>query len=132
MVRLNYETGEIRFTVPYGSFRTGILSVDTNFIKLANKSMEYSGKLGISFINTTKHPEQNFDMEGTMLGTVPPVNVRAKGKLLHISSKGPVACELSITIQFSLSALNIQEAFYDANDLIRIDIQHSLLNRVND
>jgi len=94
--------------------------------------MEFSGNLGIPYINTTKHPQQNFDVEGTMLSAVPPVNVKAKGTLVHISSKGPIACELTLKMQFSLSALNIQLAFYNANDLIQIYIQHSVLNRVND
>jgi hypothetical protein len=112
IVTLNYETGEISFRVPYDTFLTGIDSVDANFLKLENKWMEFSGKLGIPYINTKSHPQQNFDAEGTMLSAVPPTNVIAKGTLDHISSEGSIACVLNLNMQFSLSALNIAVAFY--------------------
>lgn len=132
IVTLNYENGEIHFKVPYDSFRTGIDSVDANLLKLANQWMEFSGKLGIPYINTKKHPKQNFDAEGTMLSAAPPLKVEAKGTLVHISSEGFIACVLTLKMQFSLSALNIPMTFYNANDLIQIDIQQSVLKRVND
>lgn len=58
-------------------------------------------------INTKKYPPKNFDVEGTMLSGVPPVNAKAKGTLIHISSGGAIACELTLKMQFSLEALNI-------------------------
>jgi hypothetical protein len=94
--------------------------------------MEFSGKLDIPYINTKGHPQQNFNAEGTMLSAIPPANVIATGTLDHISSEGYVACVLTLKMQFSLSALNIHQAFYNADDLLQIDIQQSVLKRVND
>ena len=132
MVTLNYETGDISFKVPYESFRTFIDSVDTNILKLKNQWMEFKGKLGVLYINTKKHPPQKFDVEGTMLTSVPPTNVIGKGIINHISSGSDIACELTLKFQFRLSALNIQQAFYNANDNIQIDIQQAILKRVNE
>lgn len=132
IITLNYENGDISFKVPYESFRTFIDSIDTNLFKLKNQWMEFKGKLGVPYINTKKHPPQNFDVEGIMLTAVPPANVIAKGRLTHISSGGDIACELTLKMQFSLSELNIHEAFYNAKDLIQIDIQQAVLKRVND
>lgn len=129
---LNYENGEIYFKVPYESFRTFVDSVDTNLIKLSGQWMEFKGKLGIPYINTQKHPPQKFDVEGTMLTAVPPAFVKAKGTLVHIASGGTIACELTMTMRFSLSALNIQDAFYNAKDLVQIDIKQAVLKRVNE
>jgi hypothetical protein len=132
IVTLNYETGEIQFRIPYDSFRTGNDSIDMNLMKLTDRWMEFNGKLGIPYINTKSHPQQKFDATGIMLTAVPPINVIAKGTLDHISSEGSIACVLNLNMQFSLSALNIQQAFYSASDLIQIDIQQSVLKRVND
>ncbi len=132
MVTLNYETGDISFKVPYESFRTFIDSVDTNILKLKNQWMEFKGKLGVLYINTKKHPPQKFDVEGTMLTSVPPTNVIGKGIINHISSGSDIACELTLKFQFRLSALNIQQVFYNANDNIQIDIQQAILKRVNE
>ncbi|HKR07443.1 MAG TPA: hypothetical protein VJY62_22605 [Bacteroidia bacterium] len=132
VVTLNYETGDISFRVPYESFRTFVDSVDANLLKLSGQMMEFKGKLGIPYINTKKHPPQKFNVEGTILTAVPPANVKAKGTLTHISSGGTIACMLTMKLQFSLEALNIQQAFYNAKDLIQIDIQQAVLKRVND
>jgi|AMWB02.1.fsa_nt_gi hypothetical protein len=132
IVKLNYETGEIQFRIPYDSFRTGNDSIDLNLMKLTDRWMEFNGKLGIPYINTKSHPQQKFDATGTMLSAVPPTSVIATGTIDHISSEGYIACVLNLTIQFSLSSLNIQQAFYNASDLIQIDIQQSVLKRVND
>ena len=132
IVTLNYETGEIYFKVPYESFHTFVDSVDSNLSKLTGQWMEFKGKLSIPYINTQKHPPQNFDVEGTMLSAIPPVFVRGKGRLTHIASESEIACKLTLKMQFSLSGLGIQHAFFNAKDSIQIDIQQVVLKRVNE
>ena len=132
IVTLNYETGDIAYKVPYESFRTYVDSIDSNFLKLRGQWMEFKGKLGIPYINTRKHPPQNFEVEGTMISANPPAFIRGKGTLVHITSGNEIACNLTLNIQFTLSALGIQQAFFSAKDPIQIDIQQAVLKRVNE
>lgn len=131
-VILNYETSDIRFKVPYESIRTGIDSIDFKLQKLKNQWMEYKGKLTLPYIITKKHPIQSIEVDGTMLYTTTPVYVKAKGTLIHVPSDGGVSCRLTLKMQFSLSALNIQEVFLNSNDHIEMNILLAILKSNND
>lgn len=131
MVSLNYETGEIRFKVPYESFRTGVNVVDTVFLGLNGIWLEYSGVLGVAYINTKKHPPQSFDVDGTIFSSFPQVSVKAKGTLTHTPS-GSISCVLTIKMPITLSELNIRDIFPTMNDSIQIYIQEAILKRVNE
>lgn len=131
-VRINYESGELNFSVAYSTFYTGNDSIDHALLNLQGQGMEFKGKLSSRYINTRKHPPQKLKLEGMMLSAFPPAQINATGTLYHLSNEGSAACELTLRINSTLSALNLQDVFKNAEDSIQIDIQQVILKRSGD
>lgn len=131
IVMLDYETAKITFRVKYETLRTGIDSIDTKLKTLKGEELIFIGMLNI-FINTQEHPPQKFDFTGLMNTTNASLAKEGKGTLTHISSRADSttpSCWLTLTMKSSILELNFTQIFTNANDVVQIDIQQSLLEK---
>lgn len=130
LVSLDYETSKISLKVPIETFRTGIDSFDERLKAVRNSDFEFTGKLGIT-INSRRFDPQRYNMEGLITSATVPAAVRGNGSMTCIPAgdKLTPACTLLLSMETTLSALHLRDAFPTANEQVRIDLRQSILER---
>lgn len=131
IVVLDYEISKITFRVRYETFHTGLDSIDNKLKSLKGEELNFTGKLNI-FINTKEHPPQKFDFTGLMNKANSNVATEGNGTLVHLASGGDAttpSCRLTLTMNSTLSELNLTQIFTNAENAVQIDIRQSLLEK---
>ncbi len=121
-IALDYETAEMRLHLPVHSLESGIEVLDTRLRKEAPEEIDFTGKLGLAYINTNKHPPIDLEFEGVLDWDSQKVPIRGEGQLLHINDQGQlVACMLGLETRIKTSQLGIKEpALADELEIILI------------
>ena len=133
LVILDYETSKVSLRVGYETFRTQIDSLDNKLKAMAGSAFEFNGKLGIT-INSKNYNPQRYNMEGTLTSAVPPIMLKGNGSMTCMPAGDQVtpACLLLVSMESSLSVLQLSSIFPEAEDGVRIDVRQSTLKKEGD
>ena len=135
LLLLDYETSKVNFHVGYETFETRIDSIDDKLRLMIGDKISFSGKIGIT-INTKNFAPQKYNMEGTLTSTDPFTPVRGTGSMTCLPTGGgrSPACTLLLSFETSLASLKLDDIFKGSEDLVRVDVRQSVLEKedVND
>lgn len=130
---LNYETAEFLMQLDKSTLRTGIDSLDRLLASREYDYIEYEGKLGIEYINTQKHPPQDFEVED-YLRCMPhsEKKIIGKGRLEYIFGD-PYSCILKMHFfHLNLRELGLDIPLPGLKDEVNVEIIQTVLKRVNE
>lgn len=132
-VSLDYETSRVSFKVGYETFSSRIDSIDAKLNAMKGSYLEFTGKLGIT-INTQNFTPQKYNMEGQITSVSPPAPVRGNGSMncLPAGDRATPACTFLVTIEATLTQLQLKDIFPLAKDGVRVDVRQSILERDNE
>lgn len=133
-IKLDYETSRLTLRVGYETFSTRIDSLDEKFQSLKGNYLEYTGRLGITINTQNFSPQRYPNMEGQLTSVSPPVNIKGNGSMTCIPAgdKATPACTLLVTLETTLSTLQLREVFPTFKDAVHIDVRQSILERENE
>lgn len=126
VVLLNYETADINFKINLQKLKSN--KKDTTFAIL-NKSLEFTGKLGIEYINTKGHPVQKFTLEGSMDIDNNSANLWGEGSLEHLYSGGSMACLLNLNFFLEKGKVAVLFPGHNADTGMSISVVYSVLDK---
>jgi hypothetical protein len=130
-VILNYENAEIKVRLDLSTVRFTNAEVDSLLARYPVRVVEFTGKLGIEFIQTQKHPEQDFEVEGRLnIGNKKPIN--GNGHLKHLYTGTRYACHLNAKFQLSLAALGFEGLPPTLDDAVQVEIIQIVMKRSNE
>ena len=93
--------------------------------------VEFTGKLGIGFIQTQKHPEQDFEVEGKLnIGNKKTFN--GNGHLKHLYSGTRYACHLDARFQLSHAAPGFENLPPALDAAVQVELLHNVMKRNNE
>lgn len=127
-IYLDYETAKFTMKMYLSKFRTGNDSLDAELRLMEGEVIEYSGKLGLDYINTEGHPPLEFEIEGT-LSTNQEKIIYGKGKLEHMHKGSTYECLLSMTFHLTVSDLGLKLNIKNLEDPIQVEVIQALLGR---
>jgi hypothetical protein len=128
IVILNYQTAEFTLKLDLSTLETGIDSLDKKLKEADEEYIQYEGKMGIDFIQTQKHPVQNFDVDGYLSCAHHNQVIMGKGRLEH--TFGDVySCILSLKFHLQLKYLDINVDLPGLENDIYVDVIQSVLKR---
>ena len=132
IVILNYETAEIQAKIDLKTLDTGIDSLNAVLQSGSAKIATFNGKMGIDKVRTRNHPQQAFDIPGTM--TINSISRPAilSAMLTHLSNSNTIACMLSATLTVRLSDFDLQNQLAGYRNSISIQIAQSVLRRASE
>ena len=131
IISLNYDNAKIKMQLDLSTLSTGIDSIDKKLKLLKEDKVFFDGKLGIDYINTEDHPEQDFEVQGILSFRNQETSIKGTGKLVHIYGNF-YACLLNLSFQLKLSELNFDSNIKNISDEIQIEIIDAVLKREND
>lgn len=127
-VILNYDYAEIKVRLDLSTVRSSDPKMDTLLALYPVRVIEFIGKLSIQFIQTQKHPEQDFEVEGRLnVGNKNPIF--GKGHLKHLYSGTRYACHLDASFQLSLEAMGLTGLPTALDDALQVEIIHNVMKR---
>jgi hypothetical protein len=131
IVSLNYENAQVKMQLDLGTLTSGLDTLDKKISQYKNSIIIFDGKLGIDYINTEDHPEQDFNVNGLLIYNNNKNKIEGTGKLIHIYGNF-YACLLNVTFHLNLSNLNYKLPFNNMSNDIQIEIIDAVLKKEND
>jgi hypothetical protein len=130
IMRLDYGKANLKMSVNLNSFSSTVDTVNAKLKELTNKSISFTGKLGLDYINTKPHLPQYFDFQGTVSYNDINEAVSGKGSLTHISSNGVItSCVLWLEFKLDTEKFSWELARYGFSDVITINIIQAILDQ---
>lgn len=127
-IALDYETTEMRLHLPVHSLHSGIDALDQALQTHAHPEIDFAGTLSLEYINTEKHPPQDFEFEGDLRwGDAHRLPIRGTGQLIHLNDQGQLACLFSVEAILSARSLGIEWAGLE--DELRVIVTQALLEQ---
>ncbi len=126
-IALDYETTEMRLHLPVHSLHSGIDTLDQALQTHAHPEADFAGTLSLEYINTEKHPPQDFEFEGNLQWGTHRLPVRGTGQLIHLNDQGQLACLFSIETTLSARSLGIE--WPGLEDEFRVIVTQALLEQ---
>jgi len=128
LMKLDNGTANLEMSVNLNSFSSNNDSINAKLKELTNKSVSFTGKLGIDYINTKPHLPQDFKFNGNVEYKDVFVAVNGNGSLTHISSNGETSCILWLKFKLDTKKLLWNLPLYGLSDVITINIIQAVLN----
>lgn len=134
LIKLDYPSAQIDLIVDVKDFATGIDSLD-NFLGESDKTLHLIASLNLDYIDTKKHPIQNFSFKGNIFRYTDKssfkkqiVRLDGKGKIEHISENpGYASCLLSLNFELNPTDIKTSYPFNLMNEYIKVEIFQTIL-----
>lgn len=131
IVTLNYNTGDILIKLDISTLYTKIDSLD-NKLPLPNYQVAtFKGKLGIGYINTSKHSRQTFKTNGNLTINEITKFVSMSGVLEHTGFGPDINCLLYLCYDLPLADFNLDKTLSGFGNYANIEILQAILEREN-
>ncbi|HLF62202.1 MAG TPA: hypothetical protein VI603_00510 [Saprospiraceae bacterium] len=130
-VALNYDNAEIKVLLDLSTVHSSLYEIDTLLAHFQPRVIEFTGLLDIGFVQTQKHPEQDFGVEGR-LSVGNKRNFYGIGHLKHVYSNTLYTCVLNASFDLSLNTLGFDNLPQTFDDNVRVEILHNVMRRFNE
>jgi len=126
IIHLDYRNALIQLYLDKSTLKTDNDSLKKIINSFESLPIEANGKLGVSFIETKMHPQQNFDFYLDFTKGLVGQRFKGRGVLTHLG--GRLACLLNMDFQLKLDSTQLSPYFKES----KIKILQTLLKKSTD
>ena len=127
---LNYDDARFELKADLATFNSGNYKIDSILKGSETKTISFTGKLDLDFINVEGHPPLDFLVDGQLSNSNKLIN--GKGRLEHVFDQGAISCILTLSFILDASDLGFNFEGIDLEDEIRIEVMQIVMNKLED